>query len=42
MTAPEAPRNALAGRLREARKLAGLSQGKVAEMLNLHRPTVTE
>lgn len=38
----EDPRQALATRLREARKLAGLSQGKVAEMLDMHRPTVTE
>lgn len=30
------------GRLREARKLAGLSQGQVAKLLGLHRPSVTE
>ena len=42
MTAAEDPRQALAERLREARKLAGLSQGKVAEMLDMHRPTITE
>ncbi|MCM5679357.1 helix-turn-helix transcriptional regulator [Schlegelella sp. S2-27] len=41
-TGSEDPRQALATRLREARKLAGLSQGKVAEMLDMHRPTVTE
>lgn len=29
-------------RLREARTLAGLSQGQVARLLNLHRPTVSE
>jgi transcriptional regulator with XRE-family HTH domain len=32
----------LGGRLREARNLAGLSQGQVARILGLHRPTVTE
>ncbi len=32
----------IAERLREARKLAGLSQGHVARMLGLHRPSVTE
>jgi transcriptional regulator with XRE-family HTH domain len=41
-TGSEDLRQALATRLREARKLAGLSQGKVAEMLDMHRPTVTE
>lgn len=35
-------RRALAARLKEARKLSGLSQGKVAEMLGMHRPTVSE
>jgi transcriptional regulator with XRE-family HTH domain len=32
----------VASRLREARKMAGLSQGQVAKMLELHRPTVSE
>ncbi|WFU14463.1 helix-turn-helix transcriptional regulator [Bradyrhizobium sp. CB3481] len=32
----------IAERLKEARKLAGLSQGHVAKMLGLHRPSVTE
>lgn len=32
----------IAERLREARKLAGLSQGQVAKMLGLHRPSVSE
>ncbi|MGH9808927.1 MAG: helix-turn-helix domain-containing protein [Terriglobia bacterium] len=32
----------IAGRLREARKLAGLSQGHVAKILGLHRPSVSE
>lgn len=35
-------RNLIAERLREARKLAGLSQGHVAKMLGLHRPSVSE
>lgn len=29
-------------RLKEARKLAGLSQGQVAKMLGLHRPAISE
>jgi transcriptional regulator with XRE-family HTH domain len=29
-------------RVREARKMAGLSQGQVAQMLGLHRPSVSE
>ena len=37
-----AKRAQIAGRLREARKLAGLSQGQVAKMLGLHRPSVSE
>ena len=32
----------IANRLREARKLAGLTQGQVAKKMNLHRPTVSE
>jgi transcriptional regulator with XRE-family HTH domain len=35
-------RSALAERLREARKAAGLSQGQVAKVLQMHRPTVSE
>lgn len=35
-------RGGIAERLREARKLAGLSQGQVARMLGLHRPSVSE
>lgn len=31
----------IAVRLREARKAAGLSQGQVARLLGLHRPTVS-
>ena len=33
---------AIGGRLRMARVQAGLSQGQVAKMLGLHRPSVTE
>lgn len=32
----------IATRIREARRLAGLSQGQVAEILGLHRPAVSE
>lgn len=32
----------IAERLKEARKLAGLSQGHVAQLLGLHRPSVSE
>ena len=32
----------IASRIREARKAAGLSQGQVAKLLELHRPTVSE
>ncbi len=36
------PRWSMAARIKEARKLAGLSQGQVAQMLGLHRPSVSE
>jgi len=43
MSETEAARRSLiAERLKEARKLAGLSQGHVAKMLGLHRPSVSE
>jgi transcriptional regulator with XRE-family HTH domain len=32
----------IANRLAEARKMAGLSQGQVARMMGLHRPTISE
>lgn len=32
----------IAARLKEGRKLSGLSQGQVAKMLGLHRPSVSE
>lgn len=34
--------NDLARRLRTAREHAGLSQGQVAKLLDMHRPTITE
>ena len=37
-----AKRTLIAERLKEARKLAGLSQGHVAKILGLHRPSVSE
>lgn len=42
MTTPDQVRLAIAERLRAARELAGLSQGQVAQMLGMHRPTVSE
>lgn len=43
MNAPiESKRLMIAERLREARKMAGLSQGQVAKMLEMHRPTISE
>lgn len=39
---PDTHRLAIAERLREARKAAGLSQGQVAKLLQMHRPTVSE
>jgi transcriptional regulator with XRE-family HTH domain len=38
----DAMRAIVAARLREARKMAGLSQGQVAKLLGMHRPTVSE
>jgi transcriptional regulator with XRE-family HTH domain len=35
-------RRAIAGRLREARRLSGLSQGQAAKRMGMHRPTVSE
>jgi transcriptional regulator with XRE-family HTH domain len=43
MTENENQRRAvIAGRIREARKMAGLSQGQVAKLMGLHRPTISE
>lgn len=38
----EAHKSAIAKRLREARKAAGVSQGQVAKLLSMHRPTISE
>lgn len=38
----ESHRMAIAERIREARKQAGLSQGQVAKLMGLHRPSVSE
>jgi transcriptional regulator with XRE-family HTH domain len=35
-------RAAIASRMRLARERAGLSQGQVAKMLQMHRPTISE
>jgi len=35
-------RQLIAARLREARKLSGLSQGQVAKIMELHRPSISE
>ena len=35
-------RKLLADRLKEARKLAGISQGNVGRIMGLHRPTISE
>lgn len=42
MSTSEDKRQIIASRIREARRLAGLSQGQVAKMLDLQRPSVTE
>jgi transcriptional regulator with XRE-family HTH domain len=43
MTDADAKRRAIiADRIREARKMAGLSQGQVAKLMNLHRPSISE
>ncbi len=42
MTVPESKRQIIASRIREARRMAGLSQGQVAKMIGLHRPSVSE
>ena len=42
MNDPEPLRQSLAGRLRLAREMAGLTQGQVAIQLGWHRPTVSE
>jgi transcriptional regulator with XRE-family HTH domain len=39
---PKARRGAIALRLRAAREMAGLSQGQVARLMDLHRPAISE
>lgn len=40
--AKDPAREMIAARIREARKMAGLSQGQLAKLLKLHRPAVSE
>jgi len=40
--ATERKKDLIASRLREARRLSGLSQGQVAQMMSWHRPTVSQ
>ena len=42
MAQQESKRLLIASRIREARKMAGLSQAQVAQMLGLHRPSISE
>ena len=42
MMEPETKKAAIASRLRLAREQAGVSQGQVAKLLGLHRPSVSE
>lgn len=35
-------RQLIARRMRDARQLAGLSQGQVAKLMDMHRPTISE
>ena len=42
MTKDSPERSTVASRLRQAREFAGLSQGQVAKLLSVHRPTVSE
>lgn len=42
MNPQESKRQIIAARIKEARRMAGLSQGQVAKMLGLQRPSVSE
>jgi transcriptional regulator with XRE-family HTH domain len=42
MIMSESTREQIAARLRTAREAAGLTQGQVAKLLKLHRPTISE
>jgi transcriptional regulator with XRE-family HTH domain len=35
-------RRSVGARIREARKLSGLSQGQLAKLMKMHRPTISE
>lgn len=41
MSKSEDQKAVIAERIRRAREMAGLSQGQVAKLLNLHRPSIT-
>ena len=38
----ESKKQIIGSRIREARKMAGLSQGQVARIIGLHRPSISE
>jgi len=42
MTTEAEQRRLIGKRIREARTLAGLSQGQVAKLMKMHRPTISE
>lgn len=42
MVKEDSRRGTIAARLRAAREMAGLSQGQVAKILGLHRPSISE
>lgn len=42
MEKSESLRELIATRIREARKMAGLSQGQVASLMNMQRPSISE
>jgi transcriptional regulator with XRE-family HTH domain len=42
MTTEAEQRKRIADRIREARMMAGLSQGQVAKMMGMHRPSISE
>lgn len=42
MTENVSDKNSIAVRLREARRLSGLSQGQAAKRMEMHRPTISE
>lgn len=39
---PQVARTSIAGRLKMARQMAGLSQGQAARLMGMHRPSVSE